>query len=149
MELRTIEKLLEKYFDAETTLAEEQLLKEYFASEGVAPQFAHYRPMFGYYTAQGAEETFTRPLPLRRKVAYHKWFSVAASVVLLAGIVTVYHLNGNDATQQELGTYDNPEEAFRETQKALNMLSVNVNKGVKSVHYIGEYEKARRSVFKQ
>ncbi|MFP9113771.1 hypothetical protein ACLI1A_07495 [Flavobacterium sp. RHBU_3] len=151
MELRTIETLLEKYFNAETSLAEEQQLKEYFASNRVAPQLEHYRPMFGYYRAQQSTETFTRTLPLKQnKAVYYKWFSVAASVVLLAGLVTFYSaVNQSAPIQQDLGTYNDPEVAFRETQKALGMLSVHVNKGVESVQYIGEYEKTRKSVFKQ
>jgi hypothetical protein len=49
------------------------------------------------------------------------WLSLAASVVVLLGIGT-YH-NYDDATNsQNLGTYDDPEEAFRATQKALSIV---------------------------
>jgi hypothetical protein len=50
--------------------------------------------------------------------------------------------------RQKLGTYDDPEVAFQETQKALNMLSKNVNVGVTGMSYIKEYEKSKEKVFK-
>jgi hypothetical protein len=51
--------------------------------------------------------------------------------------------------QSELGTYDNPEEALAATQKALAMLSNNVNVGIESVQYIQEYEQSKNKIFKQ
>lgn len=148
MELSNIELLLDKYFDAETTLAEEQQLKAYFASENVAPHLEQYRDMFGYFTAQD-NAAYSKPLVFEQQRDYRKWISVAASVVLLAGMVTWFSVTGDAPNQQELGTYDNPEQAFQETQKALNMLSKNVNVGVEGMSYIGEYEKTRTSIFKK
>lgn len=146
MELRTIEKLLDKYFDAETSTAEERELKIYFASPDVAPHLEQYRPMFGYF-AQAGTQQFEKQIPLKTKRRYTGWISVAASVVVMLGMFTF--LNREQPSQAELGTYDDPEIAFRETQKALNMLSKNVNVGVESVNYIGEYEKSRKTIFKE
>lgn len=146
MESGTIEKLLEKYFDAETSTAEERELKIYFASPDVAPHLEQYRPMFGYF-AQAGTQQFDKPIPLKTKRNYTTWMSVAASIVVMLGMFTF--LNRAQPSQAELGTYDDPEVAFRETQKALNMLSKNVNVGVESVNYIGEYEKSRKTIFKE
>jgi len=63
-------------------------------------------------------------------------------VVVLIGIGTYTYLNTNNASQ-DLGTYDNPEKAFEETQKALALLSNHVNVGIKSVAYINEYEHSK------
>jgi len=146
MELREVEALLDKYFDAETTVAEENSLKAYFAGDAVAPHLQQYMPMFGYFAKQ-QELHFEKKLPLKNKVSLTKWFSVAASVVLLCGMFA-WFINGN-GPQQELGTYDDPELAFKETQKALQMLSGKVNIGVESVNYLGEYEKQRKTIFKE
>ncbi|MXN90272.1 hypothetical protein GR160_03455 [Flavobacterium sp. Sd200] len=146
MELREIEQLLDKYFDAETSIAEENQLKEYFSSPGVAPHLEQYRPMFGYF-AQEATPQFTKTLPLKTKRHYSGWISVAASLVLLMGMFAYFT---NQQSQNDLGTYDDPEIAFRETQKALNMVSKNVNVGINSVNYVGgEYEKSRKTIFKE
>lgn len=146
MELRTIEKLLEKYFNAETTIAEEKDLKLYFSSPDVAPHLEQYRPLFGYFSQQ-EEQKFDKTLPLKTKRHFAGWISVAASVVLLGGLLTVF--NTQDASQEDLGTYNDPEVAFRETQKALQMLSTNVNVGMGSVNYVSkEYNKTTKSIFK-
>jgi hypothetical protein len=51
--------------------------------------------------------------------------------------------------QHDLGTYESPELAFKETQKALALLSSNVNIGIESVRYIQEYEVTKSRVFKK
>ena len=146
MELRTVEKLLQKYFEAETSIAEENILREYFASTDVAPHLEHYRPLFGYFETE-ANKTFEKDLPLKpRKRNVIAWISVAASVVLLSGLFFI--TNNQSAGADELGTYDDPEVAFRETQKALNMLSNTVNVGVSGVEYLNEYEQSKQKVFK-
>lgn len=147
MELRQVEILLEKYFNAETSTAEERQLKTYFSSPDVAPQLEQYKPMFGYFT-QAATQQFEKTVPLKTKRRpYVAWLSVAASVVALVGVFTF--INSEEPVSNEgLGTYNDPEVAFEETQKALNMLSKNVNKGVKSVNYLEEYEQSRKTIFK-
>ena len=146
MELRIIEQLLDKYFDAATGIAEENQLKEYFSSPGVAPHLEQYRPMFGYFARETTQQ-FDKTVHLQPKRQYAKWISVAASLVLLVGMLA-YFIN-QPVTNNDLGTYDDPEVAFRETQKALNMVSKNVNVGVNSINYIGEYEKSRKTIFKE
>ena len=49
---------------------------------------------------------------------------------------------------QDLGTFDDPEVAFAETQKALEMVSENVNEGVKSIEYVHEYNHTTKTIFK-
>ena len=147
MELDKIEQLLEKYFDGETSIQEENELRTYFSSADVAQHLEQYKPMFGYFSTS-KEQHFEQQITLtarKRKVA---WISVAASVVILLGAGTFTYFNYNHSQQnQDLGTYDNPEVAFRETQKALEMLSDNVNVGVESVQYIKEYEVTRDKIF--
>ncbi len=78
------------------------------------------------------------------------WLSIAASIVVLLGIGTAIYVNYYKANQhQDLGTYDNPEIAFRETQKALSLLSNHINFGIESVQYIQEYQNSKELIFKQ
>jgi len=150
MELRAIEKILEKYFNAETSIAEENELRAYFSSQDVPPHLEQYRPMFGYFSQAGTQQ-FEKTIPLKSRRRYVAWLSVAASVVVLAGVFTFMNKEATvvQPVQQEgLGSFEDPEVAFRETQKALDMLSKNVNKGVKSVNYLNEYEQSRKTIFK-
>jgi len=155
MEFNKIENLLEKYFQGETSIAEEKELKDYFSSPNVAQHLEQYKPMFGYFS-QVKEQKSTQDIPLpksrdnKRNVA---WLSIAASVVVLLGIGTYFYMSEKNAApavaQSELGTYDDPEEALAATQKALALLSSNVNVGIGSVQYIKEYEQSKNKIFKQ
>ncbi|WP_289662706.1 hypothetical protein [Flavobacterium panacagri] len=156
MELNKIEDILEKYFQGETSIAEENQLKEYFSSSNVAQHLEQYKPMFGYFSqAKEQKSTYEIPLPKPRdKKRNVAWLSIAASAVVLLGIGTYFFVNEkNDTTavasQTELGTYDDPEEALKATQKALALLSNNVNVGIESVQYINEYEQSKNKIFKQ
>lgn len=146
MELNRIENLLEKYFEAQTTIAEEQELAAYFNSGRVAQHLGQYKSMFVFFNNQAVQE-FTKQLPLHKQSRpYARWLSVAAVIAVMFGLFTFLN---REPMQHELGTYDDPEKAFRETQKALNMLSQKVNVGVNSVEYIDEYEKTKETIFKQ
>ncbi|WP_431242838.1 hypothetical protein ACQ9BO_24430 [Flavobacterium sp. P21] len=152
MELDRIENILEKYFQGETTIAEEKELKEYFSSPNVARHLEQYQPMFGYFS-QVKQQKSTQKIPLQTKKRNVAWLSIAASAVVLLGIGTYFFVSEKTAApavaQSELGTYDNPEEALKATQKALALLSNNVNVGIESVQYINEYEQSKNKIFKQ
>jgi hypothetical protein len=147
MELKLVEQLLEQYFQGETTIAEEKQLKAYFSSNDVAPHLAKYQALFGYFETQKGTQ-FEQKLPLQpRKQSTVKLMGIAASFVVLFGLATFYFITP-EPKQEDLGTYDNPEEAFAATQKALLMVSEQVNIGIESVVYLEEYEKTKKTIFK-
>lgn len=149
MELNKIEILLEKYFQGETSIAEENELRNYFSSPDVAQHLEQYKPMFGYFSLP-KEQMLKQDIPLQSKKHNVAWLSIAASVVVLLGIGTYIFYNYNNANEkQDLGTYDNPEVALRETQKALALLSNHVNVGIESVYYLKEYQESKELIFKQ
>ncbi|HEX8270236.1 MAG TPA: hypothetical protein VF581_10130 [Flavobacterium sp.] len=146
MESYKIDELLQKYFEGETTTAEEAQIKKYFASDEVAPDHEQYKPLFGFYIEEQKHifEHVTA-LPQKRHNNRNNWLAIAASVAIFAGLG--FYFNQPAASPQELGTYEDPEVAFRETQKALNLLSGHVNTGVQSVQYIEEFDEAKDKVF--
>lgn len=149
MELNKIELLLEKYFRGETNIAEENELRDYFSSSNISPKLEQYKPVFGYLR-QAKEQHFTKEIQLKSRKRNLARFSIAASVIVLLGIGVYNYFNYNNTKQnQNLGTYDDPEVAFRETQKALSMLSTQINTGFESVQYIQEYENSKNLIFKQ
>ncbi|MET2984840.1 hypothetical protein [Aureibaculum conchae] len=143
MELANIEKLIEKYENAETSLQEEQALKDYFQQDNIPVQLLEYKAMFSYFNESSAER-FTKTIPLKTKKPYWKWASVAAAAVLL---VSIYSINRpgdfNDQEKREA------ELAYQETQKAFQLISQNLNKG-ESVAIAGlqEFQKTQNKVFK-
>jgi len=69
------------------------------------------------------------------------------AVLMGVGFFTFNHLN--PPKSNDLGTYDDPEVAFKETQKALAMISEHVNKGIGSMNYLSEYEQSKNKIFKK
>lgn len=144
MELANIEKLLEKYFEATATVAEEQALQAYFSQENVAPHLREYKAMFTYFSVAG-EEHSTRQVPLktRKNTGYVRWISVAAVAVLLLGVYF-----GNTFLQQPGDpVIDDPEMAYQETRKALNLISENLSRGTDKMVYLNEYEDTKNKIF--
>ena len=135
MVLKNIEALLEKYENGETSLKEEQALKNYFSQETVAPHLEIYKPMFAYFLVN-QQEQFTKDVPLNtKKVVNYKWISVAAVAVLMLGIYLKSTLNN------DLGTIQDPELAFNEVSKSLEMISKSFNKGTSTLGYLEAYDK--------
>ena len=149
MALDRIEILIEKYFEGETSIAEEKELKAYFSSSDVAQHLEQYKPVFGYFY-QAKQEQFTASIPLKsgKKQKRLAWLSVAASVVVMLGIGFFAYQNTSEPNQENLGVIDDPEIAFRETQKALALISKHVNTGIESVNYLSEYQQSKNKIFK-
>ncbi len=73
--------------------------------------------------------------------------SASTTVAVLIG-VGGYMYFGSNTTNQDLGSYNSPEEAFAATQEVLNLLSHHVNTGIESVQYVQEYEDSKHLIFK-
>ncbi|MEC3908388.1 hypothetical protein VOI54_15260 [Tamlana sp. 2201CG12-4] len=136
MVLNNIEKLLEKYENGETTLKEEQVLKNYFSSDTIAPHLEVYKPLFAYFLGN-RQEQFTKDVPLKTKRNFnYKWISVAAVAVLMLGFYF-----STSPTKSELGTYEDPQLAFNEFSKSMELISQKFNKGTSTVGYLNEVNK--------
>jgi hypothetical protein len=146
MELNRIETILEKYFQGETTVLEENELKNYFSSSDVAKHLEQYKLLFGYFS-EAKKQAYIKTVPLKAKKRNVRWISIAASVVAILGISTFTYLH-QPKESNDLGTYESPEEAFAATQKALSLLSKNVNVGIESVSYINEFQNSKELIFK-
>lgn len=145
MELHNqMEALLEKYFEATATMQEEQQLKAYFAAKDISPALAPYASMFAFYENEGRQTfqfAFPQPPKQRPRLA---WISVAASAAIMLGVGTFAYFH---QTPTNLGTFQTPEEAYTETEKALELLSRHVNRGVQSVEYVNQYENSKKIIF--
>lgn len=142
MELdKNIETLLEKYFEATSTVAEEETLRTYFAQESVATHLEQYKPMFTYFS-KAKEEQYTKQVPLntRRKFNY-KWISVAAVAVVFLGIYfgPEKYRDYQDRKQAEL--------AYQQTKEALHLLAVNFGKGTEKITYLKEFEATTSKIY--
>ncbi|NJB72006.1 hypothetical protein GGR42_002497 [Saonia flava] len=140
MELDNIEKLLEKYFEATATVAEEKTLRAYFTNENIAPHLEQYAPMFQYFSI-AKEEEFTKQVSVtkvvRTRKVYYKWISVAAVTLLMFGIYF-----GKNYQEQKQAEY-----AYNETKKALNLLADNFGKGTEKMAYLNEFGTTTQKIY--
>ena len=149
MELDKIKIQIEKYFRSETTIAEENELRAYFSSSDVPSSLEQYKPIFSHLDLE-KNPKFDQEILLKSRNRNWLWLSVMAAVVVLLGVGAFGYFNFyNPRQDKNLGTYDDPEVAFKQTQKALSRLSTNLNTGIESMHYIEEYENSKNLIFKQ
>lgn len=144
MEENKIDKLLEKYWDAETTLEEEKALKTYFNSQKISKEHEAFKAIFQYFGAEkelgismenalakiDANEIDKKPAKI---IAFRKWgLSIAASVVMVFSAIGVWNYYSADNAEIYVDTYESPEQALQETLDALAFLSKKMNKGTSS-----------------
>ncbi len=132
MESARIEKLLEKYYEAETTLKEEKELRDYFAKSEVPAHLSEHKDMFNYFN-DSSLETSSRSIKLSSKTIALRWLSVAAMLVFFVSIFGLYQQNEAEKREARL--------AYQETQKALEMISKSLNKGTGAIAQLDNFNK--------
>lgn len=137
MELANIEKLLEAYFEGNTTLAEETKLRNYFTSGKVASHLQGYIPIFEGFS-EAKKERFEKDIAITQAIRptfFRKW-SIAASVVLLLGISSVLYFNNQNGLSAE---QEEALMAYNKAKETMFLLSESLNKGTSKVTYINEF----------
>ncbi len=144
MELSKIEKLLERYDEGETSLAEEKLLRDYFLSNKVAPHLSSYKLMFMYSSnqkEQGLEET----PKINSSKSTFAWTSIAAILVVALGLY-FYNDSSGSLSQNDLGTISDEELALQKTKETLNMVSQFMNEGTADLVYLKEFNNTKNKI---
>ena len=136
-DLDNIEKLLKKYLEAETNLQEEALLKNYFTSDKVAPHLQEYQSMFQYFT-ESKTERYTKNIRLETNTERRKWIGLAASIALIVGIIGYTNYQSNLEAER----------AYADTQYALQLIGVHMNKSSDAIAHLNRFEQTTRKVFK-
>ncbi len=154
MKTKDIIQLLERYYRAETTREEEKLLKEYFLKADVPAGlqadkdtflFLHSQTQRDIPLPQGLEarlsaqidrwdEEARRPQArrLRLSPAARRWIGIAASLLVIAG-TGVFCLRESHPRD----TFDSPELAYAETQRALQLFANALQKGQDGIEKAG------------
>ena len=144
MELANIEKLVDKYLDATTTLQEEAILKNYFTGGSVAKHLQEYAFLFNYF-ATAREETFTKTIILEPKKSKKRnltWFSVAASVALLVSLFFGKQQYDKNKQRKEA------QKIYAQVSKGLGLLSKNLKKGEQALAVLYTYENTINKILK-
>ena len=144
-----IEALLERYYDAQTSEAEEKQLKDFFFHEEVPPHLQAEKEIFLQLQAskvpEGLEERLSQSIDRwskKNRTIRLQWIgSIAASLLLLFG--AGWYLQ----EPPRKDTCTTPEEAYVEAQKALVLFSTALNKGMKQMDVLHETTERMEKIF--
>ena len=145
MEFDSREKLLEAYFDGNTTLAEETELRNYFNGSNVAPQFENYRPLFVGFEAARNEVSEREVLLVESatRTSNKWWYGVAASAAIVIAVAGfVFSEPSISQEEQEALT------ALNESKKAMFILSENFNKGAGKLALVDQFTTTKNKILK-
>jgi hypothetical protein len=140
MNTREIEKLIEKFYNGETSLPEEATLHEWFSNDDIPDHLVSLKPQFVFAKRSKnlniLDENFDTNLlsNIKQLEKHNKIFnirhmiivslSVAASLIIMIGIYFQFR-----PTQIE-DTFNDPASAYQEAHKALMFVSNQLNKGL-------------------
>jgi len=108
-ETENIKTLLNRFFEGETSNADEQTLYRYFAGDNLPDELAGYKPVFQYFETGLAAEAEAMPSddkPLARRIVMRRWYvwsGLAAAV--LAGVIYLVSYSRTDTFDPYEGSY--------------------------------------------
>lgn len=146
MESGKIEKLIEKYEDGRTSLAEENLLREYFLKEEVPPHLQSYQLMFAFATQQKEKKMEEKPPQVGERSYRFTWASVAAVLIVVLGIFFFFQNQSSSLNQKDLGTITDEEMALQKTKETLYMVSQFMNEGSSDLVYLKEFNNTQNKI---
>ena len=149
MEQAEIKILLEKYWEAETTLEDERRLTEYFRSPEIAPEWEPIRDVFAWREEEAEVKVgpdFDRRMLRRigemesgvaRRIGFTFRFAAAAAIILCLGISLLIPVISPRPVQPAAvsavtavtDTYSDPQQALAAVRKALLAASSRMNEG--------------------
>ncbi|WP_405326622.1 hypothetical protein [Leeuwenhoekiella sp. LLG6367-2.1] len=145
MELNKIENLLELYFEGTTSLEQEAKLRDYFTSDEVAPHLEEYTPLFTAF-AKAKQERFNRKIELPKTKKSWQWIPIAASIMICLGLFLTF--NNKRGSDNDLGTYKDPEIAALKTKQALFMMGNFMNKSTAQLDNLDAFEETTNEILK-
>jgi hypothetical protein len=161
MDSRNIDELLRKYWECETTLEEEQLLREYFEGSQISEHHREAASLFRYFSMNKkksiSDEGFEKQVlqvthgTNSRKIIQlvYNTMRIAAGVAVL--MIAIYfvrkEIHKADPVAVE-DTYNDPKLAFEETKKALMMISKGFTKAENEAKKINLFNEAQEDIQK-
>lgn len=165
MKPQTIQQLLDKYFEGETSIQEEAQLREYFNQPNVDSRLLHYKPIFQYFEkaeqvqlSDDFEARLFQQLDLEEKPivkmrpSWKPMLRIAATVAILLAVYFLVPINQQTTQAQAINweqyETEDPELALEQTEAALRLLASKLNSGAKTATKEIEKVEAIAKVFK-
>jgi hypothetical protein len=157
---KPIEELLEKYWNCETSLEEEQQLRDFFRGTSIPASLIETAELFHFFEAEkikSLNENFdaavTKQLRQRQEGKIISMVSFANIARIAAGILVVvvatYFIRQEvrkSYPKEIQDTYSDPQLAFEETKKALMMISNTFGKAKHEAGKIKMFNEAEKKI---
>lgn len=151
MNIKEISDLLEKYYKGETSPEEEILLRDYFSTGQIPPEFESEQEIFNFYSRMeevpapssdfeerilsAIDESDRARSGVVKKRMLYTFLSSAAAILLLMGSYFLIIRKSEPAD-----TYSDPAIAYAETLKLLYNVSESLNNGLNSLEPVRKIE---------
>lgn len=146
MDLKKIKTLLEKYYNGDTSIVEEKVLRDYFDSESIDDELIADRDIFLYQIHENDKLEHIPDLSneiwnsldknnidksKKNNNLIYISLRIAAGIVIILGSYFILkdQLPNQEKQIQFADTYDNPEAAYKEAKETLLYVSAMLNKG--------------------
>ena len=160
MDLHEVERLLEKYWQTETTLEEEEQLRAFFAAGQVPTSLKAAADLFTFFQAekdktlaQNFEGAVTKQLKARHggklvtMIGWGNMGRIAAGIaVVVAAAFLIRQEIRKNYPQDVQDTFSDPQLAFEETKRALQMISNSFGKAKKEASKMQMLNEAEKKI---
>lgn len=162
METEKIKELLDRYFEGNCSLPEEQMLKDYFCSDQLAEELLPYQPLFdglaglaketesmlGDELSGAIDSAIEEDLMDYILESEHKeknklrylWQAVSAVAAILLITLLVFNFQDDKASWED--TYSDPNVAYIEANKTLQLVAQKYQLGLAQLQPVGKLNKA-------
>jgi hypothetical protein len=161
MDSNRIDELLNKYWNCETSLEEEQELRQYFRGSQVPEQWKETASLFRYFEESKKKSLDDQPFDPRllekitvqqkgkgARLLYNSMRIAAGIAVLMIAVWFVRKEVRTSTPQEIVDTYDDPKLAFEETKKALMMISKSFGQAEEQAKKINLFNEAKEEIQK-
>ncbi len=147
--------LIKKYLNAETSLLEEKQLREFFNNNPVPEAFQEYASMFYFfYEEKQLKSTGEGYLHKRKSLFQTKkkvWIAVISSAAAVVLVLIMFLIDPPSNRTESLArintdTFENPDEAYHATKKALLLASENLNIAMEELEALANFQIATEIV---
>lgn len=152
MDLKQVEQLLEKYWEGSSSIEEEKMIREFFASNELPKHFEVYSDLFtspelSMYSELGKDFDTKIINKIKAEPKSNIWnvFKIAAiGLILIITSISVFQVDTKKQIAED--TFNTPEAALAETKKAFAMISEAMNKGEQPLMYLSKWDETNEKI---
>ena len=144
MDYNNIRKLLDKYWEGESSIEEESQLRSFFSGDDIPEDLKPYQPLFQFFQLEQDKnlnvdfdqrliqelKSSEKPTAKVRSLPYYLMRVAAVGILLISIYIGGQIVSSGDSFETVAETEEmTPEEVYAQTKEALLLVSAKLNKG--------------------